>query len=399
MEFLMRPTHRYISLALVVIGLLPVIAGCSGRLVRVKDFKYSPHGWDMFRNSTDGCAVNASLRDVNTLLWSRKLKARVYATPVVNNGLGVIPGLDKKIYLFNPDNGKGIGRIKTKSSSSSSPAICENLLYIASEKDDGRLRCINLTNGLLVWERKLGDLSAPLILHDMSLLVGNYEGEFYSINRFTGETEWSYSTDGPIKGGAAALDGKVLIGSADGKLYCFDSATGDLYWSFETEGAIFSSPAMDATACYVTSFGGVMHAVDLASGQELWSYETSANVFGSPVIDQSAVYFGANDGGFYALSKLDGSLIWTYQTETIISSTPLVGRDAVLFGAGDGMVYVLDKVDGSKLFEYQTGSRIKSSPALYDGKVYVVTTEKKLFCFGSQPKVADNRATSANSAE
>jgi outer membrane protein assembly factor BamB len=365
----------------------------------VKDFKYSPHGWDMFRNSTDGSAADASLRDVNTLLWSRKLKARVYATPVVNNGLGVIPGLDKRIYLFDPENGKGIGRIKTKSSSSSSPAICENLLYIASEKGDGRLRCINLTNGLLVWERKLGDLSAPLILHDRSLLVGNYGGEFYSINRFTGETEWSFSTDGPIKGGAAVLEDRVLIGSAYGKLYCLNFATGDLNWSFETDGAVYSSPAVDTTACYVTSFGGVMHAVDLASGEELWRFETSANVFGSPVIDQSAVYFGANDGGFYALSKRDGSLIWTFQTETIISSTPLVGRDAVLFGAGDGMVYVLDKIDGGLLFEYHTGSRIKSSPVLYDGKVYVVTTEKKLFCFGSQPKSADNRATSANSAE
>ncbi len=394
MEFLMRLTQKNITLICILAVLSLAVVNCSGRLVHVKDFSYTADGWDMFRNSTDGNAFDTTLGDVNTLLWSRKISTRAYGTPVVNNGLGVIPGVDRRILLFDPENGKGIGKIKIKSSSSSSPAICENLLYVASEKGDGRLRCINLTNGRLVWERQLGDISAPLILDEGSLLIGNYRGEFYSINRFTGEIEWSYSTDGAIRGGAAVFGGKALVGSSDGKLYCFDSSTGDSLWSFDSGAAILSSPAVDSAACYVTSFDGILHAISIKTGEELWRFRTLASLLSSPVIDRSAVYFGANDGGFYALSKDDGLLIWLFQTETIINSTPLVGSDAVMFADGDGTVYLLDKFAGGKLFEYKTGFSIRSSPVFYRGKVYVVTTEKKMFCFGSQPV-----SVSANSAE
>lgn len=371
---------------ILILVLLPIVAAsfvaCSSGIKAVKDFQYQPDGWDMFRDGPSGLAdQDAELRNVSKLIWSRKLKGRIYASPVINNGLGVIPALDRRIYLFHPATGHGIGKIKTSASSSSSPALAENLLYVASEEGDGRLRCINITRGKEVWTMRLGDVSAPIILHDRTLFVGNYDGDFYSINRFTGDVNWTHHTGGLIRGGAAVADGRVCVGSTDGYLYCLDLDNGDVIWRFNAESAVFTTPAL-SDLCFVTTFDGLLYAINPADGEEVWRFRTDGNVFSSPVADDAAVYFGSNDGNLYCLSADDGFLLWRFLTESIVTSTPLVSSDAVVIGSGDANVYFIDKNTGMEFFSYETSSRIESSPVYYNEMVFVVSSDRHLYCFG-----------------
>jgi outer membrane protein assembly factor BamB len=372
---------RIAFLSIIAIALVSIL-GCAAGIKSVKDFHYQSDGWDMFRNDVSGAMqADVSLRDVDKLLWSTKMKAKMYASPIVNDGLGVMPALDKRVYFFDPHTGESRGKIKTESSSSSSPALAENLLYIASEEGDGRLRCINVTRGKQVWAMDLGDVSAPIIIHDRTLFVGNYGGEFFSINRFTGELNWKHKTGGPIRGGAAVSGDDVFIGSTDGYLYCLSSDSGDVVWRFDVGSAIFTSPAV-GNLCYITTFGGYLVAVDPTSGAKTWEFKTHGSIFSSPVVDDNSVFFGSNDGSLYCVSTADGSMIWRFQTESIVVSTPLVSSDAVIFGGCDARVYFLDKAIGKEFFSYDTSSRIESSPVCYDGMVYVASTDRHIYCFG-----------------
>jgi outer membrane protein assembly factor BamB len=352
-------------------------------------------GWNMFRNGPTGVGTDSlSFEPPVDLAWVSKFKGRLYATPIINNGLGVMPGLDKKIHLFDPETGKISGRIKTKSSSSSTPAIAENLLYIASEKGDGRLRCINLKSGDVVWEKRLGDISAPIVLHDRSLFIGNYAGEFYCINRFTGDVNWLYKTGGPILGGAAANEERVFIGSSDASLYCFDLSDGKELWRYQTGGAVVSTPAI-GRYCFFGSQDHNMYAVGINTGNEVWRFQTGGQIFSSPVIDGDAVYFGSNDRYFYSLSLISGYLRWEFMTDAIVNGAALVMSNAVIFGSGDKHVYFLDKRTGSELDRFETRSRVVSSPVYYRGRVYVACAENRLYCFEDQQLIPAENASVA----
>lgn len=380
-----------LSLSLLLIGAI-VFSGCSSGIKGFRDFQYAPDGWNMFRNGPTGYPdIASSIRSPVSLIWRTKLKGRLHATPIVNGSLGVMPALDRKIYLFDPETGAKRGRIKTKSSSSSSPAVAENLLYVASENGDGRLRCFNINSGKLVWVHDLSDVSAPIVLHDRALLIGNYDGEFYCFNRYTGDINWSYRTGGPILGGAAVANDKVIVGSSDGYLRCFDFEDGEPVWEFSADEAILSTPAI-GEYCFVTSTDKHLYAIDLLTGVEAWRFETGGQIFSSPVLDNEAVYFGSNDGCLYSISNDGGNLLWKFRTDAIVNGTPLVLSDAVVFGSGDSHVYFLDKHSGDEFYRFKTRSAIISSPAYYKGRVYVACSERWLYCFGNKAVEAATNA-------
>jgi len=366
---------------------------CSRSISKIDKFQSHDNGWSMFRNNPSGGSADVSLAGIDSLIWTTGFRGLIYASPVISDGLGVIPALDKRVYYFDPETGKGIGRIKTKSASSSSPAIAENLLYIASETDDGRLRCININKGREVWVSKLGDVPAPIILHDRTLLVGNYHGELFSINRFTGDQKWSFKARQGIHGGACVADEKVFFGSADGHLYCLDLSDGSLIWEYDAGSAIMTAPAAD-DACYVTTYGGGLLSIDKNSGELIWAFNTSAEIFSSPVLDDNAVYFGCNDRNVYAISKESGEPIWILPTTSIVASTPLVGSDLLVIGCGDGTLHFVDKFTGKITRSLTVKGRIKSSPVYFRDKIYLASTDKRMYCFGRRS--ADSANTTAH---
>jgi outer membrane protein assembly factor BamB len=410
MEFLMKTNSRsHNSSSILAFVLLILLAGCSSKLVNIKGFQYTENGMEMFRNEP---LLDVYCAEIDSLYWEADVDGRVYATPVVCNGIGILPRLDKKVHVFAPKTGKGIDNIKAKSSNSSSPAICDNLLYIAEEDEEGRLRCINLTNGKLAWSRELGDISAPLIVHDRAVYAGNHAGVFYSVNRFTGEIQWSFETGAAIMGGCATLRDRVIVGSTDGKIYCFSDLEGNLLWTFDAGSAIYTTPAVSyspgvrltenggrdestlegrnppssgpyrKSSCYVATYGGTLIEIDARRGIETWRFETGGSIFSTPVIDRRLVYFGSNDGNFYALDSKRREVLWSLDVGSIVSCAPLVTADAVAFGTGEGEFLIVDKYDGSLLYGFQARSRIKASPVYYEGRIYVACTDRRLYCFG-----------------
>ncbi len=71
--------------------------------------------------------------------------------------------------------------------------------------------------------------------------------------------------------------------------------------------------------------------------------------------------------------KLPGklTLLWTFKTGSEIISSPVIGFDRVYIGSTDGKVYAINLKDGSKIWEYDSGDDIEASPLLLDGFIYI----------------------------
>ena len=63
--------------------------------------------------------------------------------------------------------------------------------------------------------------------------------------------------------------------------------------------------------------------------------------------------------------------LWTFQTGAEVISSPVIGFGRVYIGSTDGKVYALSLKDGSKIWEFDTGDDIEASPLLVDTFIYI----------------------------
>jgi len=63
--------------------------------------------------------------------------------------------------------------------------------------------------------------------------------------------------------------------------------------------------------------------------------------------------------------------LWTFKTESEIISSPVIGFGRVYIGSTDGKVYAINIKDGSKIWEFDTGDDIEASPLLVDTFIYI----------------------------
>jgi outer membrane protein assembly factor BamB len=195
---------------------------------------------------------------------------------------------------------------------------------------------------------------------------------------------WKFKTGEQVRGSAAVVAGKVYIGSDDFFLYCLDADTGSQVWRYETMHHVSSSPAVDAGKVYFGSFDTYIYCLDAAGGSLVWKVKTGGPVQSSPCVVAGRVYIASNDGYLYCLDAADGSEVWkgdisTYEFKSLVGrsmtnyfSSPAVADGKVYIGSFDRRLYCFDTATGSQVWNATTGGGIyASSPSVAYGYVYV----------------------------
>jgi len=73
--------------------------------------------------------------------------------------------------------------------------------------------------------------------------------------------------------------------------------------------------------------------------------------------------------------------LWNYTTSQGVLSSPAVADGKVYVGSTDGRVYALNASTGTQIWNYTTGDTIwSSSPAVADGKVFIGSYDYKVYC-------------------
>jgi outer membrane protein assembly factor BamB len=373
---------RIIIIAVIFIMAL-FIAACAPHFSKFKTVDNASGEWKMFRNSLNGYYQEGVYgAGIDKLAWKSDLKARSYSSPVATESYVAVGALDSYLYFFDHNTGERINMLKLKAPPSESPLISNKIIYSASGPDKSYLGGINLITGKYVFREDMRDVQSPIIGDEQFIYCGDYSGRFVCLDKFSGKVIWEYRAMGPILSAPAVNMGRIYVGSLDQKLYCLEAKSGEPVWEYEAEGAINSAPAVDRLV-YFGSYNGYVYALNSDNGEPIWKYKTGGQIITSPVIDKSSLYIGSNDRKLYCLDKSSGSKVWDYETHGVINSTPLVLEDVVVFCSGDGMIYMLNKRDGSLVFSYETKNMIKSSPIYFNGKIFVSSLDKHLYCFGN----------------
>jgi len=140
-------------------------------------------------------------------------------------------------------------------------------------------------------DRQLFDRAAhPVVAEGVLCFGSSATGKIEAIRADTGESLWSFHTDGPVRVTPVLWEGRVYAVSDDGYLYCIDTKTGQLHWkkrggpsdemvlgndhltsAWPARGGIAISNGIIYWAAGIWPSDGIfVCALDAESGEEMW---------------------------------------------------------------------------------------------------------------------------------
>lgn len=212
----------------------------------------------------------------------------------------------------------------------------------------------------------------------------------------TNNVLWTFATQDDIRSSPAVVDNRVYVGSDDGFLYSIDVESGNQIWkTYAGKHVYFSSPAVANNQVFIGG-GTAISCFSTVSGELRWTYSTGSLVTASPTVVDDRVYISSWDKKIYCFTAdpigdidepplpiLAYDLIWEYQTGNLVMASLTVYNGRVFVGSTDKSLYCLDAEDGTKIWSVTIGSAIKSSAAVSDDKVFVGSDNGNVYCFNA----------------
>lgn len=302
---------------------------------------------------------------------------------------------------------------KTNGKVFASPLIVNGILFIGSE--DQNLYAIDSRTGSLEWKFKTNGAVHSSVTHqDGIIYFGSFDGNYYALDAKHGKKIWSFKTEGEKWMGGKGYFGMkpdslymsdpwefylsspivkkihnatmVFFGSSDGNLYALDAKSGALKWKFKTNGIIHSTPTIDNNTLYIGCWDTFLYAIDAQTGTLKWKFKTGdqmamAGIQSSPRVDHGMVYFGARDAHLYALDANTGEMKWKFFADNAwILSTATMRDSTIYFGTSDSyLVVALNAFNGNVKWKTQLGGYVFSSPFLYEKNLFIGDFTGKIY--------------------
>ena len=267
------------------------------------------------------------------------------------------------------------------------PVLYHNAMFFIDY--DGSAKAVNKQTGRLIWQRKLGTLSAaspaidpgrglvffPLLSQTPGArLPGN--GRFVALSTRTGRIVWSRSLPAGSESSPLVHQGNVYFGDAAGTVYSLRDSNGHLNWSFQASGAVKGAPAYSAGQLYFGDYASRVYSLSAGSGHENWATSlSSGTIYGSTAVAFGRVFVGNTNDHVYALSKSSGQVEWEAGTGAYVYGSPAAANvpglgPTVFIGSYDGNFYALNADSGAVRWSHASGSPISGSGTVIGDVVY-----------------------------
>jgi outer membrane protein assembly factor BamB len=171
----------------------------------------------------------------------------------------------------------------------------------------------------------------------------------------------------------------------DGRIVAFSAGHGKIHWQ-HTIGPSESSPLLVAGRLYVGDWNGDVWAFDADNGKVLWRRHVGGAIKGAIAGDGDRLYVGAYDGHVYCLSSA-GKVLWRASAQPRLYgqgrfySTPALAYGRVYIGSTDGKVYSFGATSGKLRWSHSTGGYVYASPAVWNDLVLAGSYSGRFYAF------------------
>lgn len=291
-------------------------------------------------------------------------------------------------------------------------------------------------DGKLLWSHSLmekvgrltfpnGRNGSPVIEQDLVIIrcvTSNWGGEsaaldrFYAYDKKSGQLVWSSSPGVSPKDNSFGRpfvtwrNGKRVFytGEGSGHVVCVNARTGAPIWRFPlSAGGVNASIilyknraiAIHADENLDSSEMGRMVAINidaepqpaetgapiLPPSAEVWRNNLET-ISSSPVIVGNRIYQVGKTGFLHCVNADTGRVLWQHRLgPDQLHASPLYADGKLYVPIQNGMFFILRPTESGveELAKVQLAGRCIGAPAVWNGKIYVFTTEK-LYCFGKR---------------
>jgi len=219
------------------------------------------------------------------------------------------------------------------------------------------------------------------------MFIGSCAGNFYAINKTTGQLQWSYDIrrDGKqqsFHGDPLVVDDLILIGTDQncvsdgvGHVYAFERDSGKVRWKYRST-SVPTDILQIGSNVYFGSFQDKWSSVDLRTGSLNWSFSTGApnencDLPKAPVADNNRLFIAGLDGVIYSLDASSGRVRWKRKLAAAPSTGLALKDKTVYVGTKDQRIYRLNAETGVVISELATEAKPVGRLAFSNDSLFV----------------------------
>ena len=253
---------------------------------------------------------------------------------------------------------------------------------------NGEVVALAAGTGRVRWHRLIGPSESSPLVVGRRLYIGDWLGNVYALSARTGRIEWTFHTDGAVKGAVTIAGGRLYIGSYDGHVYALDAKTGALIWRASGDprlfgsGTFYSSPAVAYDRVFIGSTDDKVYSFGAQTGLRRWSHSTGGYVYASPAVYAERVYVGSYDHDFYAFDAATGAELWSFHANGPISGSATVLDGLVYFATLSRRTYALNARTGALVWSFPAG---EYAPVVADANRVFLIGVGKIYALRPSP--------------
>jgi len=309
-------------------------------------------GRKAYYTTSSGYVRSISLKNGRTR-WSRKFPGKIYSTPAIEGRTLVFGCSDGKVYALRASDGKVIWSYEARKSIVASPVIRDGKVFIGAS--DGAFRCLSLKDGSLIWEFDgvEGHQASTPFIDDEQVVFGSWGRKLYSLDPLTGNLQWVWTVDRPVRNFSPAscvpvkTGGKIFVAVPDRRIYAINAETGEQEF-FVEGGRDALGMSEDGSKVFSKTMFHHTYAISPDSPEKLWDKEnnTGYEIAPTALVEKDGVLFIPTcKGSLVAMSSEDGEFLWAHKLSIGLVNPLRVwrrGRDMrILTTTMDGKVTLL----------------------------------------------------------
>ena len=229
-------------------------------------------------------------------IWRIDVGRGVVGAPALTENLVLLSQVDRQVTVLNRSTGAIIWRRRIGENIGSGPLVNYDRVYFATQTDQGQVVALDLATGKRLWGTRLGDVAAPIALHDAQVYAGTVDGWFVALSTTGGERLWRTRLTGAVRAAPVVVSGGVIVATAADSLYLLDRATGTVRARRGTSGAVLAAPALADSVLVFGTSAGRLEACDTATLATRWGLDVGSEVIGAVAVQQDTVHVLTHDG-------------------------------------------------------------------------------------------------------
>lgn len=351
------------------------IAGCAKSLIQISSGNLENIHPIFGKNGERNFFYNITTSDSLKLVWKADAFGSFNNSSVVaNDSMIFIADLAGRIHVFNLENGKQRGVLKTKGAIFSTPFLYKFRIYYPLVKDGKKLTefiVYDYYAGKDLYIVEIEDLiTNQMLFDDEAIYLFAEDGTVYKYNYET-KLIWKIETNQNIHSVPALTKNKIFIGNDTGEIVIIDTNTGKILYRKKISSHFFSGITINDGICYIGDDEGKLFAIDSNTYEIIFSVDTKGRILMNPAIDDKNIYVGNLKRMFFCIDKKNGKIIWSKNLKGYFNTTPIVTGNHLFVPNLFKSLFVLNKQSGEVIKEIEFDNRARLSPVIVKNKLII----------------------------